>query len=79
SRKEAEKISMSLLRKKLAGCCNVFPVASAYLWKGKIEKAKEHSIIIKTSGKNFSAVEREIKRLNSYKIPCIEGWDVAHA
>jgi periplasmic divalent cation tolerance protein len=77
--KEAERISMSLLGKRLAGCCNIFPVKSAYLWKGKIEKAREYAIIIKTSERNFPVVEKEIKRLHSYEVPCIEGWDVSRA
>ena len=76
SKKEAEKIAFNLLNKRIAGCCNIFPVSSAYLWKGKIEKAKEYAIIIKTADKNFSFVEKEIKSMHSYEIPCIEGWKV---
>ena len=79
SKKEAEKIASSLLKKRLAGCCNIFPVSSRYLWKGKIESAKEHALIIKTSEKYFKKVESEIKKLHSYQIPTIEGWKVTHA
>ena len=79
SRKEAEKISMHLLKKKLAGCCNIFPVKSSYLWNGKIEKADEFAIIIKTGDRSFNAIEKEIKKLHSYEVPCIEGWKISHA
>jgi periplasmic divalent cation tolerance protein len=79
SRKEAEKISLALLNEKLAGCCNIFPMQSNYLWKGKIVKSNEHAIIIKTSGKLFNKVKTRIKDMHSYEIPCIEGWDVDYA
>ncbi len=79
TRKEAERIASNLLKKKLAGCCNIFPVASSYLWKGKIEHAREYAIIIKTAEKNFAYAEKEIKKHHSYEIPCIEGWKISHA
>ena len=69
--KEAEKISMHLLKKRLIACANVFPIKSMYWWKGKIAKSNEHAIIAKTSDKNFKKLELEVKRLHSYEIPCI--------
>ncbi len=79
NKKEAELIALSLLKRKLAGCCNIFPVNSRYLWNNKIEQSKEYAIIIKTSKKYFAKVKNEIKCLHSYKIPCIEGWNVYYA
>lgn len=70
-KKEAEKIGRRLLENKLAACVNIWPVESCYWWGGKIAKAKEYACFIKTSKKNFSRVEKFIKKHHSYQVPCI--------
>lgn len=70
-KKEAEKISMHLLKKRLIACANMFPVRSMYWWNYKIANESEYVIIAKTNNKNFKKVESEVKRIHSYKIPCI--------
>ena len=69
--KEAEKISMHLLKKRLIACANIFPIKSMYWWKNKIVNDNENVIIAKTKDENFKKVEYEVKRLHSYKIPGI--------
>lgn len=69
--KEAGKISMHLLKKRLIACANIFPIKSMYWWIGKIAKDNEHVIIAKTNDKNFKKAVIEIKKLHSYSIPCI--------
>ena len=68
---EAEKISMRLLKKKLIACANIFPIRSMYCWKKKIVNEAENVIIAKTNDKNFDKVVSEVKKMHSYKIPCI--------
>lgn len=69
--KEAKKIGLSLVKKKLVACCNIFPIESIYRWQGKIVKDKEVVLIAKTLKKNFKKVEKEVKRIHSYKNPAI--------
>ena len=69
--KEAEKITFHLLTKRLIACANIFPIKSMYWWNGKIAKGKEHVIIAKTTANNLKKAEKEIKRMHSYKVPCI--------
>lgn len=69
--KEAGKIALHLLKKRLIACANIFPVKSMYWWNYKIVNDKEVVIIAKTSDKNFKKLENEIKKIHSYKIPCI--------
>ena len=76
-RKEAEKISMHLLKKRIIACANIFPIKSMYWWNNKIAKHNENVIIAKTSNKNFRKVENEIKKMHSYEIPCILRIDAA--
>jgi periplasmic divalent cation tolerance protein len=68
---EARKISRSLLQKHLAACVNIqiSPVESIYRWKGKIETAREHLLLIKTTTRRLKSLEREVLRLHSYDNP----------
>jgi len=70
SRKEALAIAGYLLNKKLIACANILPgIYSMFWWKGRIEKANEVLLIVKTHVKNFMKIEKEVKRLHSYDVP----------
>ncbi len=71
NQKEGEKITRHLLDKKLIACVNFFPITSSYLWKGKIEQGNEIVGLLKSQEKNWNKIKKEIKKLHSYKIPCI--------
>lgn len=71
NKKEAKKISKFLIKKRLAACCIIFPIDSIYWWQSKIVKDKEVALIVKTLKKNFKKIEKEVKRLHSYTVPCI--------
>ncbi len=60
SKNEAKKIGEGLVRKKLAACCNIFPIDSIYSWRGKVVKDKAFAAIIKTKKENFKKVEKFI-------------------
>ena len=68
---EAGKISRHLLKKKLIACSNMHKIKSMYWWNGKIVVGSEIAIIAKSTEKNYSAIKKEVKKLHSYKIPCI--------
>ena len=69
---EAKKIASALLKKKLIGCANFFPVKSLYFWQGKIQNENEVVSILKTRKENWDKVKTEIKKMHSYIVPCIE-------
>ncbi len=69
--KEAEKIAETLLDKNLIACANVFPIKSIYRWNRKVTKNNEVVLILKTLPENFDKVVIEIKKMHSYKLPCI--------
>jgi len=71
NKKEAKRIGLFLVKKRLAACCNIFPIESIYWWRNKIVKDKEVVLIAKTLKKNFRKIEKEVKRLHSYTVPCI--------
>lgn len=72
NKKEAIAISEALLKKKLVACANIFPpILSLYVWQGSSHKSKEVAVLLKTTQAKFSIIEKEIKKLHSYKVPCI--------
>ena len=67
---EAQRIGRNVVEKKLAACANIVPgVESVYRWKGKVERAREVLVVIKTTATRLPALEREVKRLHSYDVP----------
>jgi len=67
---EARKIGRAVVEKKLAACANIVSgVESIYRWQGKVERASEVLVIIKTAGTRLRELEREVKRLHSYDVP----------
>jgi periplasmic divalent cation tolerance protein len=71
SRAEAQRIAQKIVARRLAACANILemPVRSTYRWKGKVEKAQEFLLIIKTSAERLAALEGEVHRLHSYDVP----------
>jgi len=76
NKKEAKKIASYLLEKKLIACANWWSVDSSYYWKRKLVNDKEVILICKTVKKNYQQVERAVKKLHSYDVPCVCGWEV---
>jgi periplasmic divalent cation tolerance protein len=58
------------VERKLAACANIVSgVESIYRWKGKVERAREVLVIMKTTATRLRELEREVKRLHSYDVP----------
>ncbi|MBI2651339.1 divalent-cation tolerance protein CutA [Candidatus Woesearchaeota archaeon] len=68
---EAVKISKHLLDKRLIACSNIHKIRSMYHWEGNIADENEYVVIAKTLEKNYDEIKKEVKKIHSYKIPCI--------
>jgi periplasmic divalent cation tolerance protein len=79
SMKEAKELAGALVEARLAACANIFnaPVESVYRWKGRVERAKEFLVLVKSTRKRFAALRREIERLHSYDVPEIIALPIA--
>ena len=67
---EARRIGRSVVEKKLAACTNILVgVESIYRWKGKVERAREVLVVMKTTVARLRELEREVKRVHSYEVP----------
>jgi len=71
NKNEAKNIGLALVKKRLVACVNIFPIGSIYWWKGKMVKDREVALIAKTLKRNFEKIEKEVKKLHSYNVPCI--------
>lgn len=68
--KEATKIVHSLLKDRLIACANIVgPVSSLFWWKGKIDKASEFLVIMKSRKNLFKKLSERVKELHSYEVP----------
>lgn len=65
---EADTISTCLLKKRLVVCAKKTSINSSYLWKNKIETAKETLLIMDSIEENFKKIDREVKKIHSYDI-----------
>jgi periplasmic divalent cation tolerance protein len=68
--KEAVRIGQEMVRMKLAACANVIPgIQSIYRWKGKVAKAQEVLVILKSTQSRYHALEKAIKTMHAYEVP----------
>jgi len=70
-KKTAKRIAKHLVQKRFCACANIFPAESYYWWQEEIEKAKEWIVLAKTIDKNYEKIQKEVKKIHPYSIPCI--------
>ena len=69
-RDEAEAIVHRSLEARLIACANIVgPVFSHFHWSGKIEKAEEYLILMKSRRDLFEKLSESVKALHSYEVP----------
>ena len=67
---EAEKIVQRVLKERLIACANIIgPVSSFFHWSGKMEKAEEYLIFMKSRKDLFEKLAETVKALHSYEVP----------
>lgn len=79
SAEDAGRIARALVEVRLAACVNVLasPVGSIYRWKGKVENAPEHLMLIKTSRGLLPELEEEVQKMHGYKVPEVIALPIA--
>ena len=69
---EAERAGRTIVERRLAACVNILPgMISHYWWDGKIERAEEVVMILKTRATLAEPVRGAVKELHSYATPSI--------
>jgi periplasmic divalent cation tolerance protein len=70
SRKEAIKIARAMIQEKRAACVSILPAfTSIYRWQGKVQKSQETLLILKTTRRQYSALEESVCAIHSYEVP----------
>ena len=69
---EAEAVGRKIVERRLAACVNILPgMISHYWWEGKIERAEEVVMIIKTRAALAEPVRAAVKELHTYTTPAV--------
>lgn len=66
----AAGIARALVEAGVAACVNAIPgVRSTYRWKGRVERATETLLVVKTTKGALPACRRALGRLHPYDVP----------
>jgi periplasmic divalent cation tolerance protein len=69
---EAERAGRTIVERRLAACVNMLPgMVSHYWWQGKLERAEEVVVFIKSRAGLAKAVCAAVKELHRYETPAI--------
>lgn len=75
----ARRMSESLVGERLAACVTTVPGASStYRWKGKVERARERVLMIKTRTALVKRLERRVREIHPYEVPEILAIPVSY-
>lgn len=67
---EAQRIADVLVKEKKAACVNIVPkVSSLFWWQGKVEKAEENLLIVKSQAPLLNQIVKLVKRHHRYEVP----------
>lgn len=70
NQKEAVRIGQEMVNARLAACANIITgIQSIYRWKGKIVKAKEVLLLLKSTAPRYRDLEKTIKKMHTYDTP----------
>ena len=66
----AARLAERLIGENLAACVNILsPCRSVYRWQGRIERADEVPVLIKTSETRYAELEAVIRACHPYELP----------
>ena len=70
SKLEAAKIAEKLVKQKLAACVNIVGrIESLFWWKGKVDRAAETLLIVKSRKEKLAKIIKAVKLAHSYEVP----------
>ncbi len=66
----ANAIALALVEARLAACVNILPrVQSVYRWQGAVESASEIPLLIKSTARQYAALEAAIRARHPHEVP----------
>jgi periplasmic divalent cation tolerance protein len=74
----ADSIAAALVEERLAACVTALPGAhSTYRWQGRIERAQEVLLLIKTTRERLDSLTTRIRELHPYELPEVVAVEAA--
>ena len=76
---EARRIGRAVVASRVAACANVLPgkIESIYHWRGRVERARETLLLLKTTRRRWPKLREAIRRMHSYEVPEIVALPIA--
>ena len=66
----AADLAAQLVDERLCACVNVLPgVTSWFRWQGKVDRADESLLLIKTTAERLPALRTRVQQLHPYEVP----------
>ncbi len=66
----AKRIAVRVVELRLAACVNLLPgVQSWFRWQGRIERAREALLLIKTTAESFEPLRQTVLQAHPYDVP----------
>lgn len=75
NKQDAVRIGKGLLEKRLIACYNLWPVESAYWWKGEIIEENEVMMIMKSTLRWFDDIFEYVTTESGYEVPELIAMD----
>jgi periplasmic divalent cation tolerance protein len=72
---DAKNFVQECLNQKWIACGNIFPVDSAYEWKGDTVGEGEYVSIVKTGNHLVSDFINIAEKIHPYEVPCLTHWE----
>lgn len=67
---EGERICRAVVEERLAACGSVVPgVVSIFRWEGRVDRADEVLLVLKTTAGRFDALRGRVVELHPYDVP----------
>ncbi|MFO0724783.1 MAG: divalent-cation tolerance protein CutA [Myxococcota bacterium] len=75
---KADGLARALVERRLAACVNlVGPIRSVYRWDGRVTEDPEILMVVKSTQRQYDALEAEVRALHPYQVPEVLAIDVA--
>jgi len=75
---DAERLATILLERKLIACAQISgPITSIYRWEGKINRAEEFTLNVKTTPAAGKTVLQVLRENHPYELPEIVGTETS--
>lgn len=73
----ARRLAATLIRSHAAACVNILgPVESVFWWQGRVDRARERLLVIKTVQRNVPRIRELLQAEHPYSVPEFIVWPI---